>query len=244
MIRRILPDLADTPIYVVGQIGTPFEQSKANGWTSPRLDRMLRGHLAERWRGRGIGIIVNTELLEQSTPDWNLATVVTGLIFHEIAHAVADGWGLKNHLLPDDLEPDLVERTTELVKCRVAQDFWADDGGDISLAEFYGHDARWIRVCCHLAYRAQALEIYLPEIAIIGVRAEQSLPFRYAMALDDEEDASRWRTCPWRTSWKDHIRRGSRKPGKRIVSVSKRPGAFPGEVTVTHAHGGNCNVCC
>src|SRR5262245_500964 len=84
MVRRVLPEYT-RPVYVVPCAGTVFAGMASLGATSPNMDLMVRVHVSDRWQGRGLGVLVNTDLIKDER-------AFLAIVIHETAHAVSDGW--------------------------------------------------------------------------------------------------------------------------------------------------------
>jgi hypothetical protein len=181
LVRSIVPELANVPIYFVAQIGSPFENSQPAAMTGPRVDLMLKEHLGERYAGRGIAVVFNTLFIEAFWQD--IWAWLKPAIIHELSHAIADGWAFSRDRERDDYPPEKVANLTKSTADFAAAGPWWEDHEDglATYTEFLSHNDRWIRCACHLATRAGT-----PIFDVIGDRSEISNPVAYLACLRPE----------------------------------------------------------
>jgi hypothetical protein len=184
LVKRIVPELCTTPLYVVAMDQTDYFNGCIGAMTGPHLDLALKSLIADGWRGRGVAVVVNSTLAEEyfCWPGVAELFLIGRLILHEAGHAVAEGWALTRAAERDDHPPEALTLLEKITKAGTEIN-WYDDldtGGDTG-REFLAHDDRWLRCCCHLAARA-GVEAY----AVIGGRDDLSAPEKYAAALGDE----------------------------------------------------------
>jgi hypothetical protein len=183
LVRRIVPELT-CPIYVLTadevkerDLGTILSM------TGQSVDLSIKPLITDRWRGRGVGIIVNTALCDDIF--WSgmrEETIIAKVIVHEIVHGLAGGWALTRTAERDDYSPlDLavLEKLSEVVNRGTW--FRDEDTGGNTVREFLSHDDRFLRCGIHLAHRLGVEPGY-----VIGFSPELTAPEDYAAILHDE----------------------------------------------------------
>src|SRR5688572_2044811 len=90
VLRRIIPDVKDTPIYIVDDAPPEFDNEIARGWTGSTLDLVLADHLRSRgdWRGRGWAIVLRVPDL---LADMQGTEKILGVVLHEAGHRLDVG---------------------------------------------------------------------------------------------------------------------------------------------------------
>jgi hypothetical protein len=187
LVRRIIPELAAVPFYIMPADQTPFANDLVLSMTGPLLDLAIRDVAvkAQIWAGRGCAIVLNRALAETYYwPGVREETLIGQLIVHEVCHAISDGWIFSRARERDDFAAEGLAALRELVK-DASQDNWFEnpDTGGATGREVLAHDDRWLRCCCHLAYR-----LNVEAFCVIGRRPELSDPELYLAALGDEPE--------------------------------------------------------
>lgn len=148
--RNIIPDLRGVPVYIVqpaaGLMVTREMTGCHMGLFYPGLDRALQPQLeaSGRWRGPGVAIVVDAVLLfAMSEHDDNGLRAVVGSVLHELAH-----WADR----PEPAEPSPTPYHDFLTTVERAATPPAEPPR-FSPA-FLAHGESFIRLCCHLWYRA------------------------------------------------------------------------------------------
>jgi hypothetical protein len=169
--RRVAPlDLGDRPLYVLPQSALPAElavSESCGGYTAERADLQLRPYLGDRWAGRGPLLVVNDLALRGAPPDmqphcWD------GIVLHELAHVLAEGWTGQ----ADDPEADAVEiRAKALAMAASLRDTEAIRP---ALCPWRWHELHFLRAAAHVLHRARQLgaacwaEHMVPDIYRVG----------------------------------------------------------------------------
>lgn len=185
---QCIPELHERPLYLV----QPAADSKVARYVTDRrlgmycrgLDSALRSQLeAEgRWQGPGVGIIVDAEACYAvAGNDDNGMRRVVGVTLHELAHWL------------DDPEPAAAERTTYHELLAAIDKHQRREAKPTRIPPaFVGHGESFIRLCCHLWYRAgHGGGIVLPPRYLAFGNDYPSLemldsPLAYIDALGDE----------------------------------------------------------
>lgn len=156
--HRLVPDFAKAelhcyamPLSSLQAIGHPFGRMDSLGVFASLLDLQLRDAIGERWKGRGPAVILNDVCPEaRDFPEDRVR-----LAIHEFAHAVP----MLHHFaapLPqaEELgEAAVVARAERLAnpEARYANPF------TLAAFDFLLHDLAFVRVVCHMAFRAGRL---------------------------------------------------------------------------------------
>ena len=194
--RRVAPDVATGPFYVVLRPDLPAEYQGGDGGalalTSRHLDLMLRPTLERqrRWRGRGPAILLDAaEIAAHSAARIRPArqrafpAVATGVVLHEIAHIINAG-------PRDDAEPDagLVQFGRLVLAADLTGKIDATNGPNAD-KPWHGHEAPFIRIALHLAYRADALGYDVTSIGVFDAAMYGlSATYEYVAALGNEPE--------------------------------------------------------
>lgn len=192
--RRVAPDVATGPFYVVLRPDLPAEYQGGDGGalalTSRYLDLMLRPTLERqrRWRGRGPAILLDAaEIAAYSAVRIRSArrrafpVVATGVVLHELAHIVNAG-------PRDDAEPDagLVQFGRLVLAADLTGKIDATNGPN-AVVPWHGHEAPFIRIAMHLVYRADALGYDVTTVGVFDAEMYGLSPtYHYVAALGDE----------------------------------------------------------
>jgi hypothetical protein len=156
-------DLAGRPVYVV-----PQELPATIGATvGPDMDLAYRCEIGERWRGRGVAILIDPahfaldvahlrEISHASNFDLEMmrhyvARKMLQLLLHEMAHAVL-------------MEPPAeTPRVTQRQARQTIDEWYPPAEADPRLpAPWMDHEADFVRACLHLRYRAKSAGVVLP----------------------------------------------------------------------------------
>lgn len=154
-IRAVAPELEGVPIYVVFKAG-----SHVAGASAPWLDLAIRPDLpAGRWRGRGVGIVLNPGAVAMEAGRSRSARrrlfwrEVAAVALHELSHAIVDG-------LPGDDDP-MPGFDVDAARLAVSQRFAGSTpptNGPNAVQPWRHHEADFIRTCIHLAHRCTNVE--------------------------------------------------------------------------------------
>jgi hypothetical protein len=192
--RRVAPDVAHGPFYVVLRPDLPPEYQGGDGGplalTSRHLDLMLRPTLERqrRWRGRGpailldpVAIAADAEHRVQPARRRVFPAVAMGLVPHELAHII--DFGPRGDAEPD---PNLIQ----FGRLSLAADLTgveAPTNGPGATVPWRGHEWSFIRIALHLAHRAAGLGVDVTASDVFDGRDyEMSPTHRYVAALGDE----------------------------------------------------------
>ena len=175
-------ELAAVPIYIVRVSEIPWlDGSKFLGATHEEMDIWLKQDLGDRWRGRGVGIVIKdavlAELPEDIAPNQCLCWLV-----HESSHGLSEGWAATQPSLPD-YQPEPEVRTRQLAAVRKAATEISEDPTPKQLKT---HGEAFYRTACHLQQRAAALGTYLPIVQVAGYPYVPVRPEALLAQLGDE----------------------------------------------------------
>ncbi len=158
--RLVAPELDGLPLYIVRQSRVRDTLGSGHdllGWTSERLDLLLRDHLGPHWRGRGPALVLSDAVLVAGYAD-RIEKVARAVALHELAHVVE--W----LPLPDvALEREALQAEAELVARAASRS--ASYYDPELLAEYdhrIHHPATFGRAVLHLRHRAIALAGFDP----------------------------------------------------------------------------------
>lgn len=194
--RRVAPDAATGAFYVVLRSDLPPEYQGGDGGalalTSRHLDLMLRPTLERqrRWRGRGPAVLLDPAEIAAGAARRPRPTrvrifppVAMGIVLHELAHIIDAG-------PREDAEPD--RDLVEFGRLILAADLTGaapptnGPGADVP---WRGHEAPFIRIAMHLAYRAQATGVDVrPDDVFAAADYGLSATRHYHAALGDEPE--------------------------------------------------------
>lgn len=184
--RELAPlDLADSPLYIVWQGNLPADHGQAkscHGCTAPSLDLWVKSHI-ENYAGRGPCMLINDIAMGEDLPSMEaFESRATDTVVHELAHILdreqlyADRAGVSEDRITFErlvVFKDLDEAPPETPP----DNLWL------------GHGAPFIRLACHLAYRAQQLGFEIvPADLCAGYRYGLYPAIEYARALGDEPE--------------------------------------------------------
>lgn len=152
--RACMPDLAGVPLYILqpraGSMLTREMTCQRGGLYFPNLDVAFRNQLEAdgKWRGRGVGIVVDATLLFACEPDDDDAQrAVIGSALHELAHWV-------DRLTPTSEPPVDVYAAFRNARRPDAPRPGNDPPRQFS-DSFLAHAENFIRLCSHLWHRAR-----------------------------------------------------------------------------------------
>jgi hypothetical protein len=196
-LRSLAPkDFGDVPLYAMLESdGLPAELTMPNddtcGWFCRATDLASREWLGERWCGRGPALALNDVLIRREveahgTPSNPLPREMADDIFrtwlfavavHETAHALGEPFDLKQR------DAAYVAGATELIAAMCKAPAKEAD------TPFIGHDATFIKILAHLATRAEAAGVLLPDSQLFAHRNYKLSPLSaYRHALGSEPD--------------------------------------------------------
>lgn len=194
--RTLAPDAATGAFYAVLRSDLPPEYQGGDGGalalTSRHLDLMLRPTLERqgRWRGRGPAILLDAaEIAAHSAKRIRPArrrvfpVVAAGAVLHELAHIINAG-------PRDDAEPDpgFVQFSRLVLAADLTGKIDATNGPG-ALVPWHSHEAAFIRIALHLAYRANALGYAVMTIGLFDAAMYGLSPtYGYVAALGDEPE--------------------------------------------------------
>jgi hypothetical protein len=179
-------DLGDTPLYVLPQSALARAYGDAGatyGCWSPSADLYYRDAIGDAWRGRGACVLINDlALREDHDEDFELHFFATAL--HEFAHVMERGVLFRERT---DVAPDLVEARMKFESFALALQLAAPPTQRESQAALWAHGGPFVRVCLHLAFRADVVgERIGPALLCGGRRYGLSHAMRYGLALGQE----------------------------------------------------------
>jgi len=187
LVRVAAPELWDVPIYLVPQTETPFAESKMHGFTSPSCDLLLREGLGNRYRGRGLGIVLNTAAFERERGDQDLqADFAAAVAVHEAGHALAEGWATADREETDATYQEHIHRVIPQAAAKMAT--LEEYVPAVAKKERLHHGPDWLRVVLHMRRRVLAVAgVYLFAMSIVGPRP-MTPPCFFEDALGDEPE--------------------------------------------------------
>jgi hypothetical protein len=154
--RKIVPDLADVPLYVVSAHRL-IEEAKVGGLTAMNLDMAVRPFVD--WKGRGVAVLykmVATTILSHKY-DITEQDALHSVVLHEVAHAIEGAFRESQQ----EESKALADEAAEAARCTLAQGIDAHPT-DWHVANYLvSHGVRFLRVLAHLRYRAQAVGVTL-----------------------------------------------------------------------------------
>lgn len=199
LIRSIVPELADGPLYVVQSDAGGLPSQYRNGFVglhSPWLDVALSSWLRDRgeWRGRGPAVVVNAPSLrydaerdagtDQAFADELFQGRLTAVLVHELAHVVEGPIDRREF-------PELAaasRQATEAVRR------WSADNTPPAVP-WQGHGGDWLRLLAHVHHRAERLlDRRLPTPWVCGDNYQLAPYLAYRTALADEPERLRGQT--------------------------------------------------
>lgn len=139
-------DLAGVPLYILPQsqmtvgLGTAYHYA----FTTPRADLMFRDQV-DPWLGRGPCVVVNDLGLAEDFDPIDLSYVTLNCVLHELAHILD-----RPALYAED--PGNTAERMQFDRL-VAVDVLSRPPR-VDLPAYFGHEASFIRIAIHLAYRA------------------------------------------------------------------------------------------
>ena len=146
--RTIVPDLAARPLYIIqpaaGSLVTRQITGRRLGMYFAGLDSALQRQIKSegRWRGPGVCIVVDAlACFATAADDDDAQRKVLGITLHELAHWL------------DLREPDAAPTHDDLVAAIKESKRVETEPQQFSQA-FLLHGESFIRLCCHLWYRA------------------------------------------------------------------------------------------
>jgi hypothetical protein len=172
-------DLAGVPLYVLPQSRMTVDLGTAHhyAFTTPRADLMFRDQI-DRWLGRGPCIVVNDLGLAEDVDPLDLSYVTLNCVLHELAHI------LDRPLLYADDAGDTPARM-QFDRLVAVDALTRPPRAELPL--YFGHEAPFIRIAIHLAYRATRAGFATKPAAIFqGHRHHLSPAASYEEALGDE----------------------------------------------------------
>lgn len=195
MTRALAPDdLRGLPVYIIAKSRLPreFAALEQFGWTSPILDTVLQPHIRQ-WQGRGPAMVVCDDRI-RATVDAAEAADVARFLFvrqfittaiHEAAHVLERAFPY-GPVMPETDVPQMSVRMIEALSGPAYS-------GPKSPVPYNMHEWPFIRVCSHLAYRAQQMEVgWLDSPALAAGETYSLSPFSaYVAALGDEPERMR-----------------------------------------------------
>jgi hypothetical protein len=154
LVRKIVPDLANVPLYVVSA-NKLSEEAKVGGLTAMNLDLAVRPYV--QWQGRGVAIVYKmlAATILSAKYDITEQDALQSIVLHEVAHAIEGAFF--EHRQEEDKA--LADEAAEAARCILAQ------GIDILPPDWHvanylvSHGVRFLRVLAHLRYRAQAVGV-------------------------------------------------------------------------------------
>ena len=198
--RSLAPADVTTPLYILFRHELPEDCIGANvrGLWAPGLDLLARNVLGDRWRGRGVGLLLDAISTSwdgfcmdaQSgaidSPDSHLVPLLIGITLHELAHELQNRPPRSRSLSPD--HPDAAFTAAHALNfLRATPDEWPAESGPQAPRPMAGHGKRWIRAALHLHHRAACLGVKLPRHYIAQTSFYGLSPIGdYAAALGDE----------------------------------------------------------
>lgn len=149
LLRHVAPDdVAGLPIYLVDAdvVRSHDERlcgpSHCIGWTSPACDLLLHSYLTSvgQWQGRGFACVVHSNEIT-SMPN------ILGVVLHELAHGLDAGLPTSTEVTDEDkpyTKPEMLQ----------LREYFRDEQSRKLLPPWHDHSERFVRSCCHLAWRA------------------------------------------------------------------------------------------
>lgn len=182
-------------LYVVFSAQTAASLARADEYvalTARNMDCRLREFIPD-WHGRGPAILLNDRRIREDAPkpgpDWPdpLRWEFGRAALHEGAHILEFGPPYYGGSDGGDkpYPPDLLDKMADFLSRP-----W-DDVKPAKVPPWHQHQAPWLRLVCHLAYRARRLlDLYVSVAAVVGDYRFYGMghPGRYAQALGDEPE--------------------------------------------------------
>lgn len=189
--RAIAPgDIGTLPLYVVFASDLPSELTGTmGGFTGPTVDQLCRPYI-HSWVGHGPCYVVDdrraTQCVRRILPEcddasrWRYACgAMTATALHEFGHILQSGVRL--------YEPTDIDGEREALMRRVAAEKRQMSTGKPLAIDYNEHGLSFIRICCHIHWRAEQLGIRFPLPTVCGgLRYRLSCATRYAFAIRDE----------------------------------------------------------
>ena len=190
LIAGVAPELLNWPLYLLDSAQTGFiEPTNCLGYATPYTPSELRQTLIREnaWRGDGSVIVFDLPTIRLETALDDFRSHVLRVCLHETAHLLP----ARNPAPYSGAKPDLIaqvdrERRDEMLEAASSRG-WSD--ADDS------HDARFVRRCIHLWFRAVALDFSIPlRDLCAGFQYMQTHPIAYLAVLADECNRLRFET--------------------------------------------------
>jgi len=173
-------DLEGVPLYLVPQSILPPECGSGDhcyAYTLGSLDLYLRDHIPG-YRGRGPCVVINDIALAENYAGEDLEYFTQTTLIHELAHV------LDRPAVYEDrtgVDPNKLKFEALVVAHITAKPIREE------IPRYHGHEAKFIRICLHLCYRAQQLGFDIYHVAVCaGYRYGLSHASHYLEALGDE----------------------------------------------------------
>ncbi|MCI0685580.1 MAG: hypothetical protein L0Y71_26070 [Gemmataceae bacterium] len=200
ILRAVAPlDLDGLQVYVGLETEVRFGMNPSPcgcwGVTGLGVDIDLRPHLGERWRGRGVGIVIADQHVRGIYPPDIASVELLGLALHELAHNLP--WlPLARRCAAFAETPDDADADAHREKTRAFVQEMPPDDGDLGRRvafahhRFHTHGDTWLRAALHCWHRVRALGSDLPLPSVIDLqrsgvqRAVQA--WHYNRAIGDE----------------------------------------------------------
>jgi hypothetical protein len=234
LMRRIVPDLASVPAYVVFASDLPSAEllsDDARGMGGAGTDLALKSHLMGRnlWHGRGPAIIVNDTMLHvdafeieehgsEAEREEKFEVSLLAVSLHEMAHVLDRGFELDEPVNYVDVE---AQRDLAEARMSLAAALWS---GDLKpyFPRFVAHEIDWIRSVLHLRDRATKAGWTIPlNFVFCAYAYGLTNGHRYATALAPELAACDGQTFasiratappePFIELWRDDVRKWIRQ---------------------------------
>jgi hypothetical protein len=176
LLRQTVPDLRDTPCYILTTDDAPraFGQcdDDLRGSTSNLFDLAMEPLLTKlsRWCGRGFCCYLHLPGIES-------AEEFAATVLHENCH-----W------LSSDVSPDGVSPAHAAFPWIMKAMTSAPDAADASLPRWHNHEVSFLRAACHVRYRAwlQGFPLDLADVGFGGSMYGCAPAAFYRAALHDE----------------------------------------------------------
>lgn len=192
ILRAVAPiDLAGLQVYAGLETELQFGMHPCGCWATTRfgIDIELRRHLGERWRGRGIGMLIADNHVRSAYPPDVASLEILGLALHELAHNLA--WlplARRCNAFAQDADGD--DRTRAHVQ-ESLQTMSSGDRRAVFVAhQFHDHGEKWIRAALHCLQRVRALgqDVCIPAVIDLqrGGVERAANAWHYYRALGDE----------------------------------------------------------
>ena len=173
-------DLAGKPLYIVSQSRMPDLgfASDLHGVTSPTMDLFVREYV-DAYQGRGPAMVINDAEIREYHHPGDVEYIFFSVVLHELAHILERPQLHSDRPVDDD--PQHIKYDALVIADATNRP------PPVGVPAYHGHDHVFIRVCLHLAHRAEKAGVAVHPNVFCGGRSYGLFPATaYQDALGDE----------------------------------------------------------